>query len=117
MKNYFSMAFRYRQTTPVKSIVGDWDWQSYVKAEEELQYLCQRLGNHVRIKHGEASKDGYLYKYAMADVDEQTLSEVIERVSDDIGIDYLIGCEIILEDGSMDPEKDGCSTLSEYMTK
>lgn len=111
------MIFNYVQDTPIDQIEGDWDWKSFVKAEEELEYLRQRLGTHVKIKHAESSKDGYLYKYATADVDENTLAEVIERMSEDIGMDRILGVEIMSEEGSTDPNLEGFKSLSDYMSK
>jgi len=112
---FFSLAFEYTQDTPPKEVMGGWDWQSYVKAEEELKILVKKLGKHVRIKHAESTTDGYLYKYARADVDAKTLADVIERCAEELHLGSILGVQIADEEEDADPEKSGYETLSAYM--
>lgn len=86
-------------------------------AEEELRSLTRKLGQHVRIRHAESTTDGYLYKYARAEVDAQALSDVIEKVAEDLDLQMIIGIRIADEEESMNPDKSGYATLSDYMEK
>lgn len=112
---FFSLAFEYTQDTPPKDVVGGWDWQSYVGAEEELRILVKKLGQHIKIKHAESTTDGYLYKYARANVDAKTLADVIERCAEELHLGRILGVKIADEEEDADPEKSGYDTLSDYM--
>lgn len=109
---YFSLAFEYKQDAG-----SWWDWKSFVAAEEELRAIIRKLGKHVRIRHAESTTDGHLYKYARAEVDAQALSEVIEKVAEDLDLEHILGVQIADEEEMMNPNKSGFDTLSDYMKK
>ena len=110
---YFIVEFSY--TGPRVNIISDNkatdDASDALIAADQLVMDKLQLEQGIQCKHAYSWPDGSLYKYVKTDLEQEQLTQLLNRVFEGSGIQVT---SVAANQPGDDPMKHGCRTLDEY---